>query len=1398
MPEFSYFAFIHGMISQSCGDVEKDGASLAAQCIDTLSGLDTPEQFPPKLLILFASSALLGETVGERTARAAQLLAGVQQGFRNWHGEEVPLIGCSTAAVFCRPSDGESRVHERGALLVCLASRLIDAKVAVGRDARDRPEAAIRQIFEQLQLDPQGETDPNPLADRMLFTMFPGYGTSGAVSTYPAPDLHRMLRQGTRARIRIAGAVASTGRPFQGVSDLQFAGKVVMTDAVVIANVTTGVPIGTRLAHGLTSTGHILQVRKLCPNGRCIEAFDQGKPMNVLRRAGEHALLGRLSASSEPIIIVPRAGADGQRLELFREVRENDVFEILQPEPQKIQKAAVDSVSQARQRIPVQRPTGNLMLIGNQWRLRYALAGLDIEQTLREVEGVLPGAPSVGGFFDGQIGQDESGRSQFNNGSFVSIVFGDEMRERTPLHRGFKYLASSETRMTEVSSLDKTISKALEIVFGAGFPGAMLSLVFQNEKQEHIIAQKAIGSRFRKIVDETRRPLNDDDILSKVAQERQAVFIRNSRIHPYCNPEAVQRSGIVSQYVIPLMNLHGKVVGVLQVDLGKVERLPVPEKEVLDSLGSIIGASINRLLNYSEALIARALDPALSEALAAKTIEEGLQSLVVAACEAFEVETGLVRLADLRKEQLVMLAGRGPCFDAATNSRRVANFDDVTPICQAYRNGGVTIINSATQDFAYREMRRNFANDEALMAALDGIGSYVTVAFENESQIKLGALCLISSQEWYFTSSHMKALQALGRKVGFLVEHFRRKESENAAQHRVRFILNSGMRLAEVQNLNDIDGELTHAIHRFCREAGAELGSLYIWDEDRRNYILRAQYGWTDPRWVNAARYGKDDLWAGASAINGMPVYIPDFHRHYRDHGYPERYLREAFGIPPSREHVVEGIGIPLFIGENQTGILTMYRRRTEEESGFAVLRNPYYADQWQALIQETASDVAALAFVLQSRQRAQWESEEFRRRQLVHSAINLPHSSASIEYRICEMALKAYKAVRVDFYKVEDLGGKKKLFWVDGLLRDPRNKSISNADSLPSHREELAVSALREREIKIERLQISEQDRYANPRVAATEGLVHRACIPLFAGATRPLGVLDLQWRIGLKQALTPIVLHDELELRLLGNVVSSGYLRHLSKLDAEQKHLATEAAAAYSFQQSHRLGNVMQRITFLGQRLALVEAEGRSEVIQELQAAIVDANQKTQRVMGLGSMVREQFREECSLSWLLDNWMSEVGKERERVIRERGIQLSNGVPRDVQVYVDISLTKEAFVNLINNAIQAIEKKGGTGAPAFGDRLTISAVVAKNQRQVEVALRDTGIGMNEETKKNALRGFFGTQGHRGVGVLISRVLLTSQGGDLRYESIPGEGSTAFVTLPLAYRGDKPRLIAPL
>src|SRR5215207_7754880 len=115
----NYISMIHGGIEAYTGDSQADGKSLAHHCLGELKKLDDPEQFPPRLLILLVSPAYLD------LPRAGNLLAGIHQVFSealtDADQENVPLIGCSTAAVFFN-----RHVYREGALLVCLASRLLE------------------------------------------------------------------------------------------------------------------------------------------------------------------------------------------------------------------------------------------------------------------------------------------------------------------------------------------------------------------------------------------------------------------------------------------------------------------------------------------------------------------------------------------------------------------------------------------------------------------------------------------------------------------------------------------------------------------------------------------------------------------------------------------------------------------------------------------------------------------------------------------------------------------------------------------------------------------------------------------------------------------------------------------------------------------------------------------------------------------------------------------------------------------------------------------------------------------------------------------------------------------------------------------------------------------------
>ena len=121
---FNYLAFLYGGLPEASEDAFADGEYLAQRCLTKHAEIDNPEQFPPGLLILLTSPAY-GDV-----AEAQSLLDGVHRTFARDGHHDVPLIGCSVAAVFY-----EGQLYERGALLVCLASRMLEAKVAVRPNA---------------------------------------------------------------------------------------------------------------------------------------------------------------------------------------------------------------------------------------------------------------------------------------------------------------------------------------------------------------------------------------------------------------------------------------------------------------------------------------------------------------------------------------------------------------------------------------------------------------------------------------------------------------------------------------------------------------------------------------------------------------------------------------------------------------------------------------------------------------------------------------------------------------------------------------------------------------------------------------------------------------------------------------------------------------------------------------------------------------------------------------------------------------------------------------------------------------------------------------------------------------------------------------------------------------
>jgi CheY-like chemotaxis protein/anti-sigma regulatory factor (Ser/Thr protein kinase) len=104
----------------------------------------------------------------------------------------------------------------------------------------------------------------------------------------------------------------------------------------------------------------------------------------------------------------------------------------------------------------------------------------------------------------------------------------------------------------------------------------------------------------------------------------------------------------------------------------------------------------------------------------------------------------------------------------------------------------------------------------------------------------------------------------------------------------------------------------------------------------------------------------------------------------------------------------------------------------------------------------------------------------------------------------------------------------------------------------------------------------------------------------------------------------------------------------------------------------------------------------------------------------------------------------------------------------------------EQVFVNLLVNAAQAVPD-GDVAA----NEVKVSVFLQADRVVVEVS--DTGVGIAPETLGRVFDPFFTTKPRgvgTGLGLPISRGIVTSAGGDITVESVPGRGSTFRVALP--------------
>lgn len=113
--------------------------------------------------------------------------------------------------------------------------------------------------------------------------------------------------------------------------------------------------------------------------------------------------------------------------------------------------------------------------------------------------------------------------------------------------------------------------------------------------------------------------------------------------------------------------------------------------------------------------------------------------------------------------------------------------------------------------------------------------------------------------------------------------------------------------------------------------------------------------------------------------------------------------------------------------------------------------------------------------------------------------------------------------------------------------------------------------------------------------------------------------------------------------------------------------------------------------------------------------------------------------------------------------------------------------MTTGIIRNILNNALKFTEEGG-----------SIRIGASLQEDRVYVTIKDSGIGMDEETLKNLFslvdarhKSRSGTrkESGTGLGLILCKEFVRYHGGTLRADSTPGEGSSFTFDLPAAGKG---------
>ncbi len=176
--------------------------------------------------------------------------------------------------------------------------------------------------------------------------------------------------------------------------------------------------------------------------------------------------------------------------------------------------------------------------------------------------------------------------------------------------------------------------------------------------------------------------------------------------------------------------------------------------------------------------------------------------------------------------------------------------------------------------------------------------------------------------------------------------------------------------------------------------------------------------------------------------------------------------------------------------------------------------------------------------------------------------------------------------------------------------------------------------------------------------------------------------------------------------------------------------------------------------------------------EFIQILLKETDRLNRIVQEFLGFARPKQPEFRQ-TDVNEAIESVLTLTAQEA----RKAGVKVEKRLDQSIgKRSLDGGLLKQAFLNLILNAVQAMPR---------GGVLTVESALKGGM--IEVKIADTGVGISEENRKKLFSPFFTTKKNgTGLGLAITYRIVENHRGRIDVVSEPGKGATFTVKIPVA------------